>query len=82
MPQTSRTNSLDIGKREAAKRPPRQFADIEPEIIDGVDYAVRFGRTSSGSPKPSNIIKVCDSGSDKSNPIDCRIADFLAKFAY
>ncbi len=61
MPQTSRTNSLDIGKRERQKTP-RQFADIEPEIIDGVDYAVRFGRTSSGSPKPSNIIKVCDNG--------------------
>ena len=46
----------------SGKKTPRQFADIEPEIIDGVDYAVRFGRTSSGSPKPSNIIKVCDNG--------------------
>lgn len=46
----------------SGKKTPRQFADIEPEIIDGVDYVVRFGRTSSGSPKPSNIIKVCDNG--------------------
>ena len=27
----------------SGKKTPRQFADIEPEIIDGVDYAVRFG---------------------------------------
>lgn len=46
----------------SGKKTPRRFADIEQEIIDGVDYVVKYGRISSGTPKPSNIIKVSDNG--------------------
>lgn len=40
---------------------PRSFRQIEPEIIEGVDYVCTTGRESEGS-KPSTIMKLTESG--------------------
>ncbi|MDE6668366.1 MAG: threonylcarbamoyl-AMP synthase [Muribaculaceae bacterium] len=41
---------------------PALFRQIAPEIIEGVDYVVRFRRNDNTAPSPSNIIKLSDSG--------------------
>lgn len=40
---------------------PTEFEQIDPEILKAVDYVAHYGRDIVGS-KPSNIIKVSDSG--------------------
>lgn len=40
---------------------PKEFDQIDPGILKAVDYAAHYGRNMTGS-KPSNIIKVSDSG--------------------
>lgn len=40
---------------------PSNFHEIEQEIIDGVDYVVRYRRDDRSAAGPSNIIKVSDS---------------------
>lgn len=40
---------------------PASFSDISPEIIDGVDYVVRFKRDQKGG-SASNIIKLGEAG--------------------
>ncbi len=40
---------------------PASFSDISPEIIDGVDYVVRFKRDQKGG-TASNIIKLGEAG--------------------
>ncbi len=40
---------------------PRSFAQIDPQIIEGVDYACLSERTAS-NPKPSTIMKLTESG--------------------
>ena len=54
------STSANISGRPA----PKGFHNITPEIIDGVDYVVEYGRGITGdnaTSKPSNIIKVTDS---------------------
>ncbi|MBD5301740.1 MAG: threonylcarbamoyl-AMP synthase [Bacteroides sp.] len=46
----------------AGEKTPRNFTEITPEIIEGVDYVVKFRREDTNKSKPSNIIKVSDSG--------------------
>lgn len=41
---------------------PKNFQQISSEIIDGVDYVAPFGRDLEGDGRPSDIIKVSDSG--------------------
>lgn len=41
---------------------PRNFAEIDPEIIRGVDYVVEYRQNDRAESAPSNIIKVSDSG--------------------
>lgn len=41
---------------------PRNFAEIEDEIKNGVDYVVKYRRNDSTPHKSSDIIKVSDSG--------------------
>lgn len=41
---------------------PLCFDEINPEIIDGVDYVVNYGRNNTETVAPSNIIKLTDSG--------------------
>lgn len=41
---------------------PLCFCEINPEIIDGVDYVVNYGRNNTETVAPSNIIKLTDSG--------------------
>lgn len=45
----------------SGKASPATFSEISSEIIQGVDYVVKFGRDRKRS-RPSNIIKVSDSG--------------------
>lgn len=40
----------------------RSFSEIEQEIIDGVDYVVRYRQNDNSKQKSSDIIKVSDSG--------------------
>lgn len=44
----------------SGKPAPRTFSEIDPEIIESVDYVVEYGRDNSCD-SPSNIIKVSDS---------------------
>lgn len=44
---------------------PRRFADISPEIIDGVDYVIESRRDDTIETKPSSIIKVSSDNSIK-----------------
>lgn len=37
---------------------PKSFADIDKEILDGVDYVVEVRRDEKGETAPSNIIKI------------------------
>jgi len=46
----------------SGKKTPRTFAEIDEVIINGVDYVVQYGRSDNTPHKPSNIIKVSDSG--------------------
>lgn len=46
----------------SGKPAPATFSEISKEIIDGVDYVVRFRRQEKEGAKPSNIIKVGDAG--------------------
>lgn len=46
----------------SGSRTPRTFAEISDEIKSGVDYVVRYRRDDTSAHKPSNIIKVSDSG--------------------
>lgn len=45
----------------SGRKTPATFAEISPEIIDGVDYVVSFRRDDTRRARPSNIIKVSDS---------------------
>lgn len=45
----------------SGKPSPKNFSEINKEILKAVDYIAEFGRDNSGS-RPSNIIKVSDSG--------------------
>lgn len=44
----------------SGKPSPKQFSDIDPEILNAVDYIAEYGRNNKES-LPSNIIKVTDS---------------------
>lgn len=46
----------------SGRKTPRTFSEIEPEILEGVDYVVRYRRDDTTKAKSSNIIKVSDSG--------------------
>lgn len=46
----------------SGKKTPGNFYEIDSEIIDGVDYVVKFRRDDLSKSKPSNIIKVSNSG--------------------
>lgn len=41
---------------------PRFFAEINPEIIDAVDYVVNYKQLEKGNPKSSSIIKLAEDG--------------------
>lgn len=45
----------------SGRKTPATFAEIDPEIITGVDYVVRYRRDDNRRRKASNIIKVSDS---------------------
>ena len=45
----------------SGRKTPATFAEISPEIIDGVDYVVSYRRDDTRRARPSNIIKVSDS---------------------
>jgi L-threonylcarbamoyladenylate synthase len=45
----------------SGRKTPATFAEISPEIIDGVDYVVSYRRDDTRRACPSNIIKVSDS---------------------
>lgn len=49
------STSANISGRPA----PRTFREIDPEIINSVDYVVEYGRNNKNS-APSNIIKISD----------------------
>lgn len=42
----------------SGKPAPKSFADIDKEILDGVDYVVEVRRDEKGETAPSNIIKI------------------------
>ncbi len=44
----------------SGKPAPKHFSDIDPEILNAVDYVAEYGRNNINS-SPSNIIKVTDS---------------------
>ena len=46
----------------SGNKTPQCFSEIDPEIVNGVDYVVKFRRDDTTSRKSSNIIKVSDSG--------------------
>lgn len=46
----------------SGKKTPATFSEIDEEIINGVDYVVQYGRSDNTRHKPSNIIKVSDTG--------------------
>lgn len=46
----------------SGKKTPRTFSEIDDEILQGVDYVVKYGRYDKTPHKPSNIIKVSDNG--------------------
>ena len=41
---------------------PRYFAEIDPEIVNAVDYVVNYKQLEKGKPKPSSIIKLSENG--------------------
>ena len=41
---------------------PRYFAEINPEIVEAVDYVVNYKQLEKGTPKPSSIIKLTENG--------------------
>ncbi len=43
----------------------RCFAEIDPEIINSVDYVVNYRRDDNSKPKPSSIIKISDDATFK-----------------
>lgn len=45
----------------SGEKTPALYSEISSEIIDGVDYVVRFRRDDTRRARPSNIIKVSDS---------------------
>lgn len=46
----------------SGKKTPKTFQEIDKDIIEGVDYVVRFRQNDNSPHKPSNIIKVSNSG--------------------
>ncbi len=44
----------------SGKPAPKHFSDIDPEVLNAVDYIAEYGRDTKES-SPSNIIKVTDS---------------------
>ena len=44
---------------------PRYFAEINPEIVEAVDYVVNYKQLEKGTPKPSSIIKLGKGGQIK-----------------
>ncbi|MCH5227604.1 MAG: threonylcarbamoyl-AMP synthase [Muribaculaceae bacterium] len=44
---------------------PASFKEIAPEILNGVDYVVKFGQNDVSQKKPSNIIKLGAGGQIK-----------------
>ena len=46
----------------SGKPAPTRFADIDPEIIEGVDYVVKYRQEDIQPSKPSSIIKLESSG--------------------
>lgn len=43
------------------KKTPTNFSEISEEIINGVDYVVRFRQQDTSKKQPSNIVKISDS---------------------
>ena len=41
---------------------PRNFGEISDEILEGVDYVVKYRQDETSNPKPSNIIKLSEGG--------------------
>lgn len=46
----------------SGKKAPAVFPQISDAILEGVDYAAFYRRDDTGSPSPSNIIKISDGG--------------------
>ena len=46
----------------SGRKTPHNFSEISDDIINGVDYVVKYRQDDSEGHKPSNIIKVSDSG--------------------
>lgn len=55
------STSANVSGQKAA----RTFAEIDPAIIDGVDYAVEYRRSDSSIHQPSNIILLSRDGTFK-----------------
>lgn len=60
--QRLRRPIVSTSANTSGKKTPRKYSEIEDGIKRGVDYVVRYARESDTSHKPSNIIKVTDSG--------------------
>lgn len=52
---------ISTSANKSGQPSPASFSDISPEIIDGVDYVVRFKRDRKGG-SASNIIKLGEAG--------------------
>lgn len=49
----------------AGRKTPRNFSDISPEILEAVDYVVKYRQGECGCSRPSNVIKVGNNGTIK-----------------
>lgn len=56
-----RSPVVSTSANKSGQPSPASFSDISPEIIDGVDYVVRFKRDQKGG-TASNIIKLGEAG--------------------
>ena len=59
--QRLRRPIVSTSANTSGRKTPATFAEISPEIIDGVDYVVSYRRDDTRRARPSNIIKVSDS---------------------
>lgn len=49
----------------SGKPSPQNFSEIDKEILDGVDYVVRYRQDDNTQAQPSSIIKISESGEFK-----------------
>lgn len=52
---------VSTSANSSGNKTPKNFSEIEPAILEGVDYVVEFHPENKGA-SPSNIIKVSNSG--------------------